>query len=203
MYSKVVQSFCQRFNIDDKLMSADFIGVDNIDFNSKEGLDALAFGVDNFLAKLPPHSKVFLKASQGTYGMGIMVVSSADEVRNINRKDRNKMDIGKNNIKFTRILVQEGIETIVTSNGAPAEITVYLIGGHVIGGFLRINDQKSTLSNLNSRGMIFKKLCQNDMLAFNNEFKRKEKVYTLIARLSTIAAAKEIQEIQEIQETIK
>ena len=46
-----------------------------------------------------------------------------------------KMDVGKNNLKFTSVLIQEGVETIVKYDEAPAEVTIYLVNGRSSGGF--------------------------------------------------------------------
>ena len=122
--------------------------------------------------------------------MGITVVHSKDEILGMNRKIRNKMDIGKNNLKFTSVLIQEGVETIVKFDNAPAEVTVYLIDGKSAGGFMRFNPLKGTNANLNSQGMLYQKLCLSEIKQ-NHDHKNKEAVYSVIARLSVIAAAYE------------
>jgi glutamate--cysteine ligase len=194
-YQKVANQFCQHFQINPDLIQAKFRAVDHVDFEEKNGLDILGNAVDDLLKELPESSKVFVKASQGTYGMGISVVSSGEEIKNMNRKTRNKMDVGKNSIKFTSLLVQEGVETILKYDEMPAEITVYLVDGHCIGGFMRVNGEKDSLGNLNSRGMVFKKLCMCDVKDKARDHTAKEAMYSLIARLSTIASAYEIQEV--------
>jgi len=197
-YKKISDEFCAHFGIDPNLIQAKFAAVDDVDFETKEGLEKLGSAVDQLIQELPEKSKVFVKASKGTYGMGISVVSSGEEIINMNRKTRNKMDVGKNSIKFTSLLVQEGVETILKYDDMPAEITVYLIDGKSIGGFMRINGERDSLGNLNSRGMVFRKLCMCDVANEMEEaadHKNKEAVYSLIARLSTIAAAYEIKEV--------
>lgn len=196
-YKKVVDDFCQNFSINPSLMQARFKAVEDIDFNSKQGLDHLGDAIEQLQNELFQDSgvkdaKVFIKASKGTYGMGIMVIGNRSEVENINRKDRNKMDIGKNKIKFTSVLVQEGIETIVKHNDSPAEITIYLIDGNVIGGFVRANTKKDELSNLNSNGMIFSKFCMSEL---KENKKCKECLYSIVARLAVLAAAYETKEM--------
>jgi len=195
-YKKVANEFCEAFNIKPSLIQAEFRAVDNVNFNTKEGMDELAQEVDLMLKELPPETSVFVKASQGTYGMGISVVSSGDEIRQMNRKMRNKMDVGKNNLKFTSVLIQESVETIIKYDDAPAEITVYLIDGKSIGGFMRANPLKGTQANLNAQGMIYRKLCISD-LKQSLDHQIKEQVYTVIARLSTLAAAREMNDLME------
>lgn len=195
-YKTIADKFAQNFGINPDLIQAHFSTVENVDFETKEGLEELGSEVDKLLSTLPPDSKVFVKASQGTYGMGISVVGSGEEIKNMNRKVRNKMDTGKNNLKFTSILIQEGVETIVKYDDAPAEVTIYLINGKSSGGFMRTNPLKGTQSNLNAQGMIFQKLCLSDIKQ-DCDHKIKEAVYSVIARLSTLAAAYEMKELME------
>lgn len=197
-YKKVADDFCAHFGINPDLIQAKFKAVDDVDFENKEGLEKLGAAVDEVIHQLPAGAKVFVKASKGTYGMGISVVSSGQEIINMNRKTRNKMDIGKNSIKFTSLLVQEGVETNLKYDDMPAEITVYLINGQSIGGFMRVNGERDSLGNLNSRGMVFRKLCMCDVSNEAEEaadHKTKEAMYSLIARLATIAASYEIKEV--------
>lgn len=196
-YNEVAEIFCKEFSIDPRLIQAQFKTINNVDFSTKEGLEELGKAVDDIKTEVGSDKKIFVKASQGTYGMGIMVVGSGEEVIAMNRKKRNKMDIGKNNIKFTSVLIQEGIDTMVSFNGHPAEITIYLAGGVSIGGFMRGNPNKSSSDNLNSRGMVYQKFCISEIRE-NKDDKIKESVYSTIGRLSTLAAAKEIEEVEGI-----
>jgi glutamate--cysteine ligase len=189
-YHQVVQKFCSHFKLNPNVIQAKFKFVDQIDFESKEGIEQLAAQAGELFLELPPDSSLFLKASQGTYGMGISVVKSKEEILSMNRKTRNKMDVGKNNIKFTSVLIQEGIETILKYNGAPAEITVYLINGKPTGGFMRFNPQKGTQANLNSQGMLYQKYCISEIKQ-GHDYQCKEATYCIIARLAVIASAYE------------
>lgn len=193
-YQKVANQFCELFNVESDLIQAKFRAAHGVDFESKEGLEKMANEVDLLLSELPEGSSVFAKASQGTYGMGISVFSKGEEVLDMNRRTRNKMDVGKNNLKFTSILIQEGVETIVKVEDAPAEITMYLISGRSVGGFMRYNPQRGINANLNSQGMLYQKFCISDICQ-GTDTHQKEAVYCLIARLSVLAASKEIHEL--------
>ena len=46
---------------------------------------------------------VIVKADAGTYGMGIMTVKDASEVKNLNRKQRNKMAVVKEGMAVTEV----------------------------------------------------------------------------------------------------
>ena len=192
-YNKVVLNFADKFKIDPFLLEAQFSSKENIDFSSKEGVEELAAEVDKLIAKVGEGKSIFVKASQGTYGMGIMVVKSGKEILEMNRRERNKMDVGKNKIKFTSVIIQEGIETAIRYDDMPAEVTIYLVGGKSLGGFMRANLERSSTDNLNSKGAVFRKYCISEIKQ-NNDYQCKEAVYSIIARLSTWAAALEIEE---------
>lgn len=76
-----------------------------------------------------------------------------------------------------------------------AEITIYLIDGESISGFMRVNSEKDDLGNLNSRGMVFRKLCMGDIVKSPEDHTIKETMYSVITRLATITSAYEIKEI--------
>ena len=193
-YKETAEKFCSQFQINPDLIQAQYSAVENVDFNTKEGLEEIAQEVDRLISKLPEESSVFVKASQGTYGMGISVVSSGEEIISMNRKVRNKMDVGKGNLKFTSVLIQEGVETVVKYDNAPAEVTIYLINGRSSGGFMRTNPLRGTQANLNAQGMIYQKLCLSDIKQ-DCDHTIKEAVYSVIARLSVLAASNEMKEL--------
>lgn len=189
-YHQVVQHFAQTFSINPHLLEAQFDVCEEIDFQSKEGLGQLEQKIDYFLSQLPTGSKVFVKANQGTYGMGISVVGAGQEILEMNRKARNKMDVGKNNLKFRSVILQESIETTIDYNGMPAEVSVYLVGGKPVGALLRANSEKGTQENLNAKGMILEKLPINH-IELGTPSIRKELTYGLVARLSALASGYE------------
>lgn len=193
-YKEVVLKFCEKYSVDPLLIMADFRSIEGIDFSTKEGLEEIGSNIDEMLSKLPEGSKIFVKASQGTYGMGISVVSSGKEIVEMNRKNRDKMNIGKNKIKFTSVVLQEGVDSVLKYDEMAAEVAIYLVGGKPTGGFVRANSQKDSQQNLNSRGMVFRKYCISEIRE-NNDSQCKEAVYSVISRLSTIAGALEIKNI--------
>jgi len=194
IYCDVVKEFSTKFNVNPNLLVAKYKTLEGVDFSKKEGLEEIGNKVDELLAELPPKSKVFVKASQGTYGMGISVVSSGKEMVEMNRKNRDKMDIGKNKIKFTSVIIQEGVDSMLKYDDMAAEIAIYLVGGKPVGGFVRANGEKDNQANLNSRGMVFRKYCISEVKQ-DNDFQTKEAVYSIIARLSTMAGAIEISNV--------
>jgi glutamate--cysteine ligase len=145
---------------------------------------------------------VVVKADAGTYGMGIMMVHSAEQVKGLNRQQRTKMAASKGGMATTKVIMQEGVYTFETwgNEQSVAEPVVYMIDHFVVGGFYRVHTRRGTDENLNAPGMQFEPLAfaQNCMTpelnmapdAHPNRFY----AYGVIARLAALAAAREMAE---------
>lgn len=193
-YARVADRFARRFGIDGRLIQARFAGVAGVDFATREGVEGLASAVDRLKEGLPGEPGVFVKASNGTYGMGISVVRDGGDILRMNRRGRDKMGVVKNNTRVTSVLVQEGIDTVLEHDGMPAEVSIYLIGGKSLGGFLRANGRRGAGENLNSRGAVFKRYCISEIRQADDG-RRKEALYSVVARLATLAAALETRDM--------
>ena len=102
---------------------------------------------------------VFIKSNTGTFGLGMMHVESPEEILSLNRKGRQKLSASKGGTTPTEFLVQEGLPTIDSLEGAPIEPILYYVGGEPIGGFFRIHEQKDARASLNAPGAKFECLC--------------------------------------------
>jgi glutamate--cysteine ligase len=192
-YDDIIQDFANEFNIPKALISTEFGFCKNINFKEKKGLDCVANEVEKVLYKIRNNYQkldikdkpyVFIKANRGTYGMGIMMVESGDQIYDINKKERNKMSIIKNNTNNAEIIVQEGIKTVIKLDNKPSEAFTYQIGGNTAGTIYRMNQDRNEFSNLNSKGVEFKPMTKSSLGKFDS-------YYNLIASLSTLAATNE------------
>ena len=93
--------------------------------------------------------------------MGIMTITHVDDLDRINRKTLNKMKTGKQR-DVQHLIIQEGVPSQVRYHQAVAEPVIYCIGDTFIGSFLRVNQLRDELSNLNAKGMEFIRLCEQD-----------------------------------------
>lgn len=203
-YLDVVNEFSKEFEIDKWLISTVFHKCGTINFKEKTGLECVSDGVERVLEKVQKKYNqynikdkpyVFIKADSGTYGMGIMTVSSGKELMDINKKTRNKMNIIKEGVQNSEVIIQEGVPTIDKIGGKVAEPMVYLINGEPIGCTYRINQNRDEYSNLNSSGMTFDNACSTD--AEINEVDRNKDmcpVRGLIGKLASLAATYECYE---------
>ena len=154
-------------SFDPWLVSAEFARVVGVDFKARVGLDDVALRVDEVLAKVQakydhygvertPH--VFIKADAGTYGMGIMTATSGEELLAINSKGREKMAKGKEGVRTSSVIIQEGVHTGLRTGSAVAEPVMYMVCGRVVGGFNRVHKDKGDDANLNAPGSHFEPL---------------------------------------------
>ena len=208
-YDDVVKKFAKLVDIDPWMLNPFFTKVNGINFDDGTGEDALVAAVDTILAKIRKKYKeygikekpfVIVKADAGTYGMGIMTVHHSDEVRELNRKQRNKMSVNKDGIAVTDVIVQEGVYTFEQIKDSVAEPVVYMIDRYVVGGFYRVNEERGIDENLNAPGMQFVPLAfaqqhaVPDMkakpgTAAPNRFY----MYGVVARLALLAASLELE----------
>jgi glutamate--cysteine ligase len=207
-YNELAAEFAKIIDIDPWFIQIDSQEVDQVNFNEEQGIDKVAAVTRGVLERtqaaydrhgIAQKPFAFIKNNSGTYGMGIMVVHSADEVLSMNRRTKNKMSVGKNRQQIHSVVVQEGVPTATLVDRLAAEPVIYLCGTELIGGFLRTNSEKNAEENLNSQGMVFRKLCMSDLRSpdtdADEDLKAEplmELVYGSIARISALATGREL-----------
>lgn len=211
-YQQVAQEFAERLQIDPWLIDSHFEACQGIDFQSRLGEDRLAEAVDRMLAKIRAKYReleiqqtpyIVVKPDAGTYGMGIMTVKDASEVKNLNRKQRNKMSVIKEGLPVSDVLVQEGVhsfETLSTVKGeAVAEPVVYMVDRFVVGGFYRVHEERGPDENLNAPGarffpLAFEEGCQQPLRDSDPDATpNRLYLYGVISRLALLAASRELE----------
>ena len=209
-YNQVASSFGQLLGMDPWLINPFFEMCGKINFQQRQGEECLAGYVAEMLDDIRAKYKeygiqeepfVIVKADAGTYGMGVMTVKDAAEVRGLNRKQRNKMAVGKEGMQVHEVLVQEGVYTRETVRDAVAEPVVYMIDRFVVGGFYRLNNQRGTDQNLNAPGMQFEPLAFAEPCSSPNPddpdcAPNRFYAYGVIARLALLAASIELEKTQ-------
>jgi glutamate--cysteine ligase len=208
-YQQAATELASELTIDPWLISPEFDVCQNLDFVERRGEEDLAASVARILSKTQEKYNqyeitqtpfVAVKADAGTYGMGIMMVHSADEIITLNRKQRNTMSSSKGGRKITQVIVQEGVYTneFLGKENTVAEPVIYMVGPYVVGGFYRLHEKRGIQENLNSPGMHFQPLafadpCNNpdSQLPLDVGVNRFY-IYGVIARLALVAAAREM-----------
>jgi len=211
-YDKVADDFAQLLDIDPWLINPYFASCGKVDFKQRTGEECLAARVDEVLQKMrakyaeygvKEEPFVIAKADAGTYGMGIMSVKDASELRDLNRRQRNKMAVGKEGLEVHDVLVQEGVYTFESINEAVAEPVVYMVDHYVVGGFYRVHTDRRSDENLNSPGMHFVPLAFEASCTLPNPERAPDDIpnrfyaYGVVSRLALLAAAIELEEMQQ------
>jgi glutamate--cysteine ligase len=209
-YDKVAGQFAELLGIDPWLINPYFAVCDKVNFHTRTGEDCLAAQVDLVLERIADKYEqygvkedpfVIVKADAGTYGMGIMTVKDGSEVRDLNRKQRNKMAVVKEGLQVSDVLIQEGVYTFEDLNEAIAEPVVYMIDRYVVGGFYRVHTERGVDENLNAPGMRFEPLAFDSCCAFPNpncepdDSPNRFYAYGVVGRLAMLAAALEIEDM--------
>jgi glutamate--cysteine ligase len=207
-YSEVAASFAKILDIDPWLIDPEFAVCGQVNFQERQGEECLAANVDELLTGIRAKYReygvtdspfVIVKADAGTYGMGIMTVRDAADVKGLNRKQRNKMAVGKEGLEVTEVIIQEGVPTFETLDSGVAEPVVYMIDRYVVGGFYRVHTARGRDENLNAPGMHFKPLAFEtacmlpDLDESPDAPPNRFFAYGVVARLGLVAAALELE----------
>jgi glutamate--cysteine ligase len=202
----ILREFAGILEVDPWLLSAITDVERDVDFRSSQGLDRLATRIDAVIARsrekyrehgIAEEPFVFVKHNAGTYGMAIITVTSGEEIRQPNRRMRQRMSAGKGNIEVSEVLIQEGVPSIDVINDCPGEPVMYLIGLDLIGGFFRQHCGRSERESLNVAGSTFARLClrPEGVAAPSSECYQDtclRTVYGVMAQVATLAAGHEI-----------
>ena len=201
-YNDIALKIATIIDIDPWLITTEIELVENIDFKEKIGIDELANKVELILGKTKKHyidNKInlepacYIKADSGTYGMAVWMVQKVEDVININKKNRNKMNITKGLVKNSQVIIQEAIPTIHKIDNKSAEPLLYMINGQVVGNLFRVNENKDNINSLNSAGANFYDILNLDSKRINQEYNSNELrlVNDLIAKIAALASSKE------------
>ena len=107
-YNDLVREFANHFGLDSWLLSTYFHRCGVVNFKEKSGLECVAIGVDKTIHRIQKkydeygidqQPYVFIKSDKGTYGMGIMTATSGQDVMEMGKKIRNKMNTEMQKVK--------------------------------------------------------------------------------------------------------
>lgn len=202
IYNNLANKLAKLIDIDPWLISTLHKSCDEVNFKEQKGFDCLVKKVDEVLLEISKKYQeynikdepyVYVKADNGTYGMAIWPVKSGQEIIEINKKNRNKMNMIKGSIQNTKVMIQEGVKTIDKINNNFAEPMIYLINSQIIGNLFRVNESRNEEISLNSPGANFFDLSNLDENSINLGLDKNKitKIYQIIASLAALAASQE------------
>jgi glutamate--cysteine ligase len=208
-YDDIAGEFSRMLEIDPWLLNPYHARCGEIDFHARAGEECLASNVSMLLEKIrakyleygikdAPY--VAVKADAGTYGMGVMMVRDPAEVRDLNRRQRNRMAAVKEGLEVTEVIIQEGVHTVERIGKNAAEPVVYMIERNVIGGFYRVHGARAADENLNAPGMHFVPLAFEQSCSVPDPHAgcdappNRFYAYGVVARLALAAAGLELEQ---------
>lgn len=198
-YNQLAAEFANLVEVEPWLLTVETELFEHFDMADDASKEKLAQRVEAMLERLRVEYKkcgieeapvVFVKNNSGTYGLAVMRIASGDEIRALNYKTRKKMKAAKGGRDVEEVIIQEGVPSIVTTDGVTAEPALYLIGCQLAGGFLRTHAERGPTESLNTPGAIYKRLCVSD-LKVSVEGHPMENVYGWVAKLGLLAIGRE------------
>ncbi|MDP6906776.1 MAG: glutamate--cysteine ligase [Candidatus Thalassarchaeaceae archaeon] len=157
----------------------------------------LAAEVDDFLMSIQSKydeygiegtPTLFVKNDAGTYGLGILEITSGQELLDLSNRKMNKLTYGKGGIGAEDFLLQEGVPSALAFNGMVIEPVAYCGAGKVAGWFYRANPKKGKMANLNSPSSMFLPTTEVTDESIVN---RRKNWHMLVAELSMLGMAAE------------
>ena len=131
---------------------------------------------------------IFVKNNRGTYGLGIISLTSGDDINSLSRRKIKRLTYGKGGTSSEDFLIQEGVPTSLIEADFVMEPVGYTIGGKKSFWFIRSNNKKGNLDNLNSPSSEFKQLNE-----IKTDFKNSNSFdwFNLVSKLSYLAMGME------------
>lgn len=208
-YDEVAKKFSKLIDVDPWMLNPFYGKCGQIDFQTAGWEDCLATHVDTLLAKIRKKYKEYgikdkpfliVKADAGTYGMGVMTVHDASQIKDLSSRQRGNRATAEDGMKIHDVLIQEGVPTFERINDAVAEPVVYMIDRYVVGGFYRVHEQPGADQNLNAPGSQFVPLAfaqQHALPDFQAQpgtaAPNRFYMYGVVARLALLAASLEME----------
>lgn len=199
-----IEEIAKILGVDSWHLMADWFVSEDKCLEKETCREMLAAEVDEFLANLKARylkmgverdPVVFIKNDRGTYGLGIMSVSSGEELLNLSNRKFKRLMYSKGGVDVENFLIQEGIPTCLkTPEGHPVEPVVYLVDGEAASWFYRINSKKGDLENLNSPSAQFVKFDE----VKDKYGKHAHNWHALLAELSMLAMGAESMKQKEM-----
>ena len=207
----LIKEFGRILDLDPWFFSCLYTVLDQVDINNPQDQERLKESATDLFKRIQEKYQqhdiqekpyIIIKSDSGTYGMGVLPIESPEDILNLNRKNRNRLAVGKNSQTIDRYLLQEGVPTIYNIDHQMSEVCIYQIENNLLGGFYRSHPEKTDRENLNSQGMVFKKMCphskkygdcgiHHDINVFD--------IYRFLARIAGIAAHREVVDFEALK----
>lgn len=184
--------------IDPWLLSTHWIVSEDKCLDKETCRTLLAAEVDDFITYLQEKydeygiegkPTLFVKNDAGTYGLGILEITSGEELLSLSNRKMNRLTYGKGGTDAEDFLIQEGVPSALTWDSMVIEPVAYCANGRVGGWFYRANAKKGEMANLNSPSSVFLSPgeIQDDVIE-----SRRNHWHMLVAEIAMLGMAAEI-----------
>lgn len=199
----LLDEMAELLGIDSWLISTHWIVSEDKCLEKDTCITLLAAEVDEFLKYLQSKydeygiegkPTLFVKNDSGTYGLGILEITSGDELLALSNRKRNKLTYGKGGVDAEDFLIQEGVPSLLSWDEMVIEPVAYCANGRVGGWFYRANSKKGKMSNLNTPSSVFLSPSEIDDSVIKS---RRNHWHMLVAEISMLAMAIEANRLQE------
>ena len=129
---------------------------------------------------------LFVKNDAGTYGLGILEITSGEELLELSNRKMNKLTYGKGGAEAVDFLIQEGVPSALSWNDMVIEPVAYCANGRVGGWFYRANAKKGEMTNLNSPSSFFLEPNEIEDVTIQS---RRNHWHMLVAEIAMLAMA--------------
>ena len=160
----LVHEISQLLDIDPWLLSTQWFVSEGKCLDKDTCRTLLAAEADQFLADLQSKydeygisgtPTLFVKNDAGTFGLGIIEITSGEELLALSNRKMRKLTYGKGGAEAEDFLLQEGVPSALSWDGMVVEPVAYCANGRVGGWFYRANAKKGEMANLNSPSSVF------------------------------------------------
>ena len=199
----LLDEMADLLEIDPWLISTHWIVSEDKCLERDTCITLLAAEVDDFLNFLrKKHEQygiegqptLFVKNDSGTYGLGIIEITSGEELLNLSNRKMNKLTYGKGGVDAEDFLIQEGVPSLLSWNNMVIEPVAYCANGRVGGWFYRANAKKGEMSNLNTPSSVFLAPSEITDVVIAS---RRNHWHMLVAEISMLAMALEANLLEE------
>ncbi len=139
---------------------------------------------------------LFIKNDSGTYGLGIIEISSGDELLHLSKRKVNRLTHGKGGQDPEDFLIQEGVPTSLTLGDAVIEPCFYGAAGYACSSFYRANDKKGVNANLNTPSTEFISSVELHRRGGRDILDAAGAWHSLVAEIAILAMGAELVELQ-------
>ena len=191
----LVEEISEILKIDPWLLSTQWFVSEGKCLDKDTCRTLLAAEADEFLANLQLKydeygisgtPTLFVKNDAGTFGLGIIEITSGEELLELSNRKLGKLTYGKGGAEAEDFLLQEGVPSALSWNQMVIEPVAYCANGRVGGWFYRANAKKGEMANLNSPSSVFVHPHQIDDVTIAS---RRQHWHMLVAEIAMLGIA--------------